>query len=161
MSYTTLETRINISIEEVLQRTWITVWEKAIQCRNESPASTIGWIYRISRNLAYNLLRDNKHIQELITREEDEIDEVSFPENTINRRRLNSGQVSSNRPTEERVVEDERKRLFFASLTKNQQQVYILWIDGYKEKEIANFLKISPQRVSQYMKQISEKRPTE
>jgi len=145
-------------VDEVLQRTWITVWEKASQCRKESPASTIGWIYRISRNLAYNLLRDSKHIQEIVNLEEDEGDEVAFPERTINRRKLNSGPVFSNRPTEERVIEDESKRIFLASLTKNQYPVFILWIYGYKEKEIADILEISPQRVSQYMKQISAKR---
>ncbi len=146
-------------IEEVVQRTWIKIWEKASQCHSSTSSSTYAWIYKIARNTALTLWRDMKKLDEVIS-----FDDVVFTEAapqdlpTIHGSSRKGHIIKSERAIEEEIVEQEYQRSWKAFLSPKERQVYGLWIAGYTKSEIADILKMKRPRVSEYFRQIINKK---
>lgn len=150
----------DIFIEELLNAVWRKVSQKAIQCRGNSETSIFNWILKIARNTGLNMIRDNKKYEEILS-----LDELVSKEDNpqVADEQIGSGQSLWNsqdpspRTIEDQIILDEQFRGWSNKLTKQEQKVFDLILDGYLKIDIADTLGISRPRVTQIIKQIELK----
>jgi RNA polymerase sigma factor (sigma-70 family) len=153
--------RGEVFIEELLQQVWIKVWLKADQCRGQTHIAIRAWIKQIALRMGINMVRDGQRLEELIriSQENDvEEDKNSICDENELIGQESWGTVTSNwRPTEDQVIFHDLMQHWLKRLTNQEGKVFILFLDGYPKSEIAEIMKISRSRVSQYIDQILAK----
>lgn len=107
-------TRSPYDAEDVMQSTFIKIWDKAYQYQHSTNAKA--WAMKIARNLALTKLKDNRRFVELNT----ELPSEDAFMRTIHLQELN---------------------MLLSTLKKDEREIILLYSAGFSHKEIADIVK--------------------
>lgn len=126
-------TRNKQTAEDILQETFLRLWEKRMAMKNENIG---GWLYRVALNLAYKHLRKESCKSRIYAS-------------------LQAGYNTASNEVEERLLQKENRGIFaklYNRLPEQQQTVYLLSSEeGLSRNEIAAHLNISPNTVKNHL----------
>lgn len=126
-------TRNKQTAEDIVQETFLRLWEKRMAMKNENIG---GWLYRVALNLAYKHLRKESCKSRIYAS-------------------LQAGYSPVSNEVEERLLQKENRGLFSKlcnRLPEQQQTVYLLSSEeGLSRNEIAEQLNISPNTVKNHL----------
>lgn len=150
-------------MDELIQKTWLQVWEKAYQCKGTTQASIFKWIKTIAHNLGMNMVRDLQKLNQMIAFEDFETDlqadQYIHPQQSRHPQIMIGDEVSmSGEDTQIKLEFAESVKLLIHQLTPQEHNAFTLWVNGHPKNEIARMLNVKPPRVTQLFDQIAKKK---